>query len=134
MAGKWIVQLQTSLVFVQDRPAQTKSKRDSLGRTPFQHPALEGLEGLTHDARYQIINKKDLAQLGNNYGLQNVVRWAPKNVSELRPFLLFEILTTTGICSRVTYPRRGSSLSLHTPCTLLSELSLWSRVDWLQIR
>jgi large subunit ribosomal protein L15 len=81
MIGKWIVQLQTSLSLAQERPTHpTKIMEDPFGRTPYRHPALEGLEELTHDTRSNIINKKQLAQLGQKYGLQNVIRWAPKNV------------------------------------------------------
>lgn len=90
--GKWIVQLQASLALVRDTPsAQTIPEKDSYDRTPFQHPALEGLESLTDDARSHVVSKKQLAQLGQKYGLQDVVRWEPKNVSNLcwPLFLLF---------------------------------------------
>ncbi|KAK2756463.1 hypothetical protein FQN54_005356 [Arachnomyces sp. PD_36] len=84
--GKWIVQLQTSLSLVQDRPAHvmdTPAGEDSHGREPFRHASLEGLEGLTHTARSNVINKKHLAQLGQKYGLQKVLRWEPKNPNNL---------------------------------------------------
>lgn len=81
-AGKWIVQLQTSLALVQDRTSTNPlPERDSYNRIRFRHAALEGLDDLTHGARSEVINKKQLAQLGHKYGLQQVIRWAPKNVS-----------------------------------------------------
>ena len=84
MTGKWVVQLQTSLSLVQDTPNHPVNlPEDPFGREPFQHPALEGLEDLTHEARSPVINKEQLAELGQKYGLQNVMRWSPKNVREI---------------------------------------------------
>ena len=85
-AGRRIIELQTSLALVHGpssaRPAPTV---DEYGRMPFQHAALEGLEGLStgENAKYHFLNKDRVAQLAESYGLDDVVRWKPKNVRYL---------------------------------------------------
>jgi hypothetical protein len=50
-------------------------------RTPFQHPALEGLQNLTSIPLSEVLMKHRLAQLATSYGIAEVTRWKPRNVS-----------------------------------------------------
>ncbi len=54
--------------------------RDQYGREPFQHPALEGLEGITEHGKATILDKRRVGGLAERYGLDAVVRWKPKRV------------------------------------------------------
>lgn len=80
--GRRIVNFQLSLGLMHGSITTPPAvKPDKFGRTPFQHPALEGLAGLTEEAKDVITEKKRLAQLIERYGLTNVLRWKPKKVS-----------------------------------------------------
>lgn len=128
MIGKWIVQLQTSLALVQKSPTpRANPEIDSYNRKPFGHPALAGLEDLTHEARSQVINKKSLAQLSHKYGLQPVLRWAPKNVSNPWPLLLFYvyILTSNGYIQPNNLAASGVELVLaHTMYAVIGAIAM----------
>jgi large subunit ribosomal protein L15 len=79
--GKRIVLLQASLVLIQEPTAYSKKiPEDPYGRTPFQHPALQGLDSLSTDAKSSMTDKKRLAALAKQYGLQEVLRWLPRKV------------------------------------------------------
>lgn len=54
---------------------------DPYGRTPFEHPALEGLPNLTSIPISEVLTKQRLAQLATSYGIAEVTRWKPRNVS-----------------------------------------------------
>ena len=54
--------------------------QDQYGREPFQHPALEGLEGITEHGKATILDKRRVGGLAEHYGLDAVVRWKPKRV------------------------------------------------------
>lgn len=80
------MELQTSLVIVHGaKVAPGPLTRDHYQREPFRHPALEGLEGLHMTHKQQATDKKRLAQLGERYGLNHVLRWKPKNVGGSLP-------------------------------------------------
>ncbi|OJJ48444.1 hypothetical protein ASPZODRAFT_130470 [Penicilliopsis zonata CBS 506.65] len=85
--GKRIVQLQTSLALVQDGSTvitQNAAVPDTFNRTPFTHPALDGLNNLDADAKAYQTSKEKLAALGMKYGLQKVMRWAPRKPYQLQ--------------------------------------------------
>lgn len=50
-------------------------------RTPFQHPALEGLPNITNVPIADILTKTRLARLANQKGMQEILRWKPRMVS-----------------------------------------------------
>jgi large subunit ribosomal protein L15 len=78
------VELQTSLALVQSSSESLiPPVNDPHGRTPFHHPALEGVEALTQRAKDKVTDKKQLSGLATSYGLQGVIRWKPKKVSVL---------------------------------------------------
>ena len=62
------------------RDASTAFPSDPYGRTPFKAPALEGLESLTEDSLFDVIDPQRIAPLAHKYGLSQVIRWLPKKV------------------------------------------------------
>lgn len=79
--GKRILDLQTSLAMLHTASSHPKVEApDPYGRTPFEHPALEGLEVLSPEAKIDLTDKKRLAQIAEGYGLAGVIRWKPKQV------------------------------------------------------
>ena len=58
---------------------------DQYGRLPFTHPALEGLGGLHEKTRDVMIDKRNVAQLALQYGIDKLVRWKPKKACILLP-------------------------------------------------
>lgn len=80
-AGKRIVELQTSLSLFHSASATPfPETKDKYGREPFRHPALDGLAGVSLESRFKILDMARLAQLGEKYGLDTVIRWKPKEV------------------------------------------------------
>ena len=80
-----MIDLQTSLALLNasnpEIPPDQPPKLDEFGRTPFQHRSLSRLDNLTESAKATELDKSRLANLGKSYGLANVIRWKPKNVS-----------------------------------------------------
>jgi large subunit ribosomal protein L15 len=58
-----------------------KVPEDPHGREPFQHPATQGIEVLLGRARAHLLHHSRIAEISQQFGLQSVVRWNPKNVS-----------------------------------------------------
>lgn len=83
--GKRIVELQTSLnLFHSSSAIPFPETKDKYGREPFRHPALDGLAGVSLETRHQILNMDRLAQLGEKYELDTVIRWKPKRATNLK--------------------------------------------------
>ena len=75
--------LQASLAILataSDKPFKPPQP-DEYGRIPFQHPALEDVETLTERSKSMVVGTEKISILAEEYGLPNVVRWKPKNVS-----------------------------------------------------
>lgn len=49
-----------------------------------QHPALQGLENLTAVTKQEVLDKRRLAQLAQQYGLGKVIRWKPRKSDNLQ--------------------------------------------------
>ncbi|EAW12660.1 mitochondrial 54S ribosomal protein mL57 [Aspergillus clavatus NRRL 1] len=82
--GKRIVQLQASLALVQNPGnASSSAASDSLGREPFAHPALEGLNNLSGNTKSFLMSKSKLAELAQKYELDKVLRWSPRKPNNL---------------------------------------------------
>jgi len=80
--GRRIVELQTSLALLHGASAtDIPTTQDQYGREPFQHPALQGVNGLTAQAKAMTLEKHRMAKLAERYGLDGVIRWKPKRVS-----------------------------------------------------
>ncbi|KAJ5182571.1 hypothetical protein N7492_000187 [Penicillium capsulatum] len=83
--GKRIVQVQASLALVQNpSTASTTPTKDDFGRTPFTHPALDGLKNLSGATKGALTDRTKLAELAQRYKLLEVLRWAPKTPGNLR--------------------------------------------------
>jgi large subunit ribosomal protein L15 len=85
--GRRIVELQTSQALINSpqenqwpRDTDEKPSPDKYGRRPFLHPALNGLQGLSEEAESKVLDKARLSQLAEQYGLDKVTRWKPKQV------------------------------------------------------
>jgi len=77
------VQLQTSLALLHGSTVTPHPPPDDpYDRKPFRHPALAGLDGLTQTNKDLVNDKNRLARLGENYGLDKVLRWKPKLVHD----------------------------------------------------
>ena len=83
LVGRRIVALQASLNIIMSdasRDASSVVPSDPYGRIPFKPPALEGLESLTEDSLFDVIDTQRIAPLAHKYGLAQVIRWLPKKV------------------------------------------------------
>ena len=81
--GRRVVTLQASFALINSSAAQNQwanMPEDSYGRTPFRHPALEGLDALTESSLLHILDKKRIRPLASSCGLVSVLRWLPKQV------------------------------------------------------
>ncbi|RDI76741.1 hypothetical protein Vi05172_g13277 [Venturia inaequalis] len=82
--GKRIVELQTSFLLVAAPRDPTVPKGpDQYGRTPFEHPALDGLTNISDRMKADILSKSRLAQLAREYKINRVMRWAPRDAENL---------------------------------------------------
>jgi large subunit ribosomal protein L15 len=82
--GKRILELQCSLGLLSVSSASSFLKgrdKDPHGREPFRHPAIESAECLLGGAHEWYTHHKQLSNLATQYGLPEVVRWYPKDVS-----------------------------------------------------
>ncbi|KAL9128769.1 MAG: hypothetical protein Q9217_002618 [Psora testacea] len=83
--GKRIVELQTTLALVHGssrRPIHIPA--DAYDREPFKHPALQGLDSLTDHNKAISTDRERIAQLGERYGLDSVLRWKPRKATNLQ--------------------------------------------------
>ena len=75
------MELETSLALLHGSSVTPfPEMQDQYRRKPFQHPALEGLAGVSAESKDQVLNKTRTAQLAQQYGLNAVLRWKPKRV------------------------------------------------------
>ncbi|KAJ5177164.1 uncharacterized protein N7482_003041 [Penicillium canariense] len=94
--GKRIVQLQASLALVQNpETANTAVKKDDYGRTPFTHPALDGLKNLSPETKNFLTDRSKLAELAQKYDMQKILRWTPRKPDDLKSSGLELILAHT---------------------------------------
>jgi hypothetical protein len=85
--GKRILELQCSLGLISVADAKEYRRRaneDPFQREPFRHPATESVDCLLGDAHFRLTNHKKLASLAEKYGLPEIVRWHPRDVSSRR--------------------------------------------------
>jgi large subunit ribosomal protein L15 len=110
--GKRIVELQTSLAFLSvARPAgiENLADADQFGRMPYRHNALANLPRLSEDAKRDALDKKRVARLAQEWGLDKVTRWKPRRVDNLQSSGLESVLATTvyAIVGAVALQRGG---------------------------
>ncbi|KAE8376797.1 ribonuclease-III-like-domain-containing protein [Aspergillus bertholletiae] len=81
--GRRIVELQASLAMVQSPgSAASAAPPDAFDRTPFTHPALDGLENLNR-RKNLLTGKSRLAEVAQKYELEKVLRWNPRKPNNL---------------------------------------------------
>ncbi|KAN0099483.1 Ribonuclease-III-like domain containing protein [Hyaloscypha variabilis] len=95
--GRRILNLQTNLALL---VSPTAKKTQSLpnpsdDRTPFTHPALEGLANLSDVPLGEVLSKTRLAGLAQSIGMQEIIRWTPKDIHHLNASGLELILAHT---------------------------------------
>jgi len=119
--GKRIVDLQTSLaILAQPSPSIRTPHPDPHGREPFAHPAMDILHKLTQAARSEHVDKRRLAALAQSFGLQDVVRWKPKDVGAIDVVLMSDA-DIPGSRHKISTVQ-GSTLFVSEQCTPLSGL------------
>ncbi|KAI9887372.1 MAG: hypothetical protein M1823_000797 [Watsoniomyces obsoletus] len=94
--GRRIVVLQASLNLIMSPAARERAPKpapDPHGRTPFAHPALEGLETLTSQSVLETLDRSRLGPLAVKYGLTRVLRWLPKKPDNLQGSGIDTVLT-----------------------------------------
>ncbi|OKL64155.1 hypothetical protein UA08_00330 [Talaromyces atroroseus] len=88
LLGKRIVQLQASLCLVQN-PTKYKHPVPPLSpaeqKIAFNHPALAGLENLSHNSRGWVTHRNNMAKLAQKYDVVRVMRWGPRNLTSGEP-------------------------------------------------
>ncbi|KAJ9617207.1 hypothetical protein H2200_000928 [Cladophialophora chaetospira] len=85
--GKRILELQCSLGLISVADTSHPMKIEDLdphGREPFRHPATESIECLLGGAHHWFTSHKQLANLAEQYGLPEVVRWHPRDPERLQ--------------------------------------------------
>ncbi|KAJ5688928.1 hypothetical protein N7462_003320 [Penicillium macrosclerotiorum] len=94
--GKRIVQLQASLALVQSSgAASAPAKQDEHGRTPFTHPALDGLQNLSRSTKSFLTDRSKLAELAQKYDMPKIIRWTPRKPDDLKTSGLELVLSHT---------------------------------------
>lgn len=58
-----------------------RSSPDEHGRQPFHHPATQNVEVLNGGGKAYFMHHKQMSGVATRYGLPEVVRWQPKDVS-----------------------------------------------------
>lgn len=76
--GKRLCDVQCSLALI-EQPSQFQP--DTKKPKHYRHPAMRGVDNVSHFAKNKTLDKERLASLARQYGLDAVVRWKPRNVS-----------------------------------------------------
>lgn len=91
--GKRILELQCSIGLVtntESRPVR-RVEEDAFGREPFNHPATDGVEVLTGKNKEALLEHKRVARVAEMYGIPEVVRWQPRDVSQVQMLVYCKI-------------------------------------------
>lgn len=81
--GRQIVELQTSLglLTAADTNNYVSAREDAYGRQAFRHPATETVGVLNGGGKQFFMHHKQMSKVAKGYGLHEVVRWQPRDVS-----------------------------------------------------
>ncbi|KAI9791623.1 MAG: hypothetical protein M1816_003709 [Peltula sp. TS41687] len=89
--GRRVVTLHASFAIINSNVARQQQNEANIpaddelhDRTPFQHPALEGIDELTEKTLFQALDRKRLAGLARRCGLVEVMRWLPRRPDNLK--------------------------------------------------
>ncbi|KAJ4346804.1 uncharacterized protein N0V89_010736 [Didymosphaeria variabile] len=136
--GRRIVSLQTSQALLNAPQVESWPRKsdgtpltDRFGRIPYIHPALNGLPGLTGDAKGRVLDKSRLAGLAERYGLDKVTRWTPKRADNLQGSGLESVLTTSlyAIIGALALERGGEVANKVTQDKILAPLGFTFTAD-----
>jgi large subunit ribosomal protein L15 len=75
--------MQTSIALLNSSRSPLAEAALSDTREPFHHPLLASLSNLSDRSKSHVLSKNRLAQVGKEYGLQEVLRWKPKKADNL---------------------------------------------------
>ncbi|KAF2021152.1 hypothetical protein BU24DRAFT_416819 [Aaosphaeria arxii CBS 175.79] len=122
--GRRIVSLQTSLALLSSPQASKVPEADNFGRKPYTHVALDGLPGLTQEAKDSVLDKSRLAQIAQRYGLDKVTRWKPRKADNLQGSGQEAVLATSlyAIIGAIALERGGEVANKVTQEKILSPL------------
>ena len=88
-----IVEFQTSLALIHGMTGlKPKVVPDPYDRKPFKHVALAGLGALTQENKMLALYQKRVAELGEDYGIREILRWKPKKVCSLAKLTPVDVL------------------------------------------
>ncbi|KAL6722238.1 hypothetical protein ACLMJK_001345 [Lecanora helva] len=126
--GRRIIELQASLTLLHGAStSDIPPAQDEFGREPFQHPSLQGLDGLTAHAKVMMLEKKRVAQLASGrYGLDEVLRWKPKKMVNLQASGIHIVLAQAlyAIVGAVALQRGGEVANVVVKERILNPLRL----------
>ena len=129
--GRRIIELQTAQALLESPQAEKWPKNhfgeyipDKFGRKPFQHPALNGLQGLTDEATHMVLDKSRLAPLAERYGLDKVTRWTPMRADNLHNSGIESVLQTSlyAIVGAIALERGGAAANKVVQDAILAPL------------
>lgn len=104
--GKRILDLQTSLALLS---APSPTSPNFPPSEVYHHPALTNLENISPHNKSSTLHKSRLAALATQHGLDQVVRWKPKNAENLKQSGVEAVLAQTvfAIIGAVALQRGG---------------------------
>ncbi|RKF58206.1 hypothetical protein GcM3_183012 [Golovinomyces cichoracearum] len=96
--GRRIFNLQTNLMLLSS-PVSVQSQSINVSepdeRTPFRHPALQGLPNLFHPSLAEILSKERLAAFAASLGMKSIIRWYPRMKHDLNASGIEAVLVTS---------------------------------------
>lgn len=116
------MELQTSLgmLTAADAGNYVRETPDEHGRQPFYHPATQTVEVLNGGGKAYFMHHKQMSGVAARYGLPEVVRWQPRNVStEIEHWQLAK--TDKHAYRSMIYILQAPTWSTHRHFSLLSE-------------
>lgn len=86
-AGRQIVALETTRSLLAAPVGVETQSPDPYGRTPFEHAALANVDKLTVRQPRDIVTPDRIGRFCADVGLSEVMRWKPRMVSYIMPWL-----------------------------------------------
>ncbi|KAF4555190.1 Hypothetical protein D9617_3g022620 [Elsinoe fawcettii] len=122
--GKRIVDLQTSLALVGMPRLRSWGQEEEMGRK--EDGLVGGLENLTPFAKGRVLERRRLAGLAREKGLEKVVRWKPKKAEDLQGSGVDTVLAHTlyAIVGALSLQRGGETTNKLVKERILAPLGL----------
>ncbi|TQS37629.1 hypothetical protein Golomagni_01891 [Golovinomyces magnicellulatus] len=83
------------LAFLVSVESQNINVSEPDDRTPFSHPALEGLPNLFHPSLTEVLSKERLAAFAVSIGMKSIIRWYPRMKHDLNASGIDTVLVTS---------------------------------------